>query len=318
MIRSSDLLFSQIVKAMIKDLRKNRFLINDIVSDVTSDPLLKDLYGQKEVEKFNLLVDKEIQVNMEFAIDQSKFPAIAIRVGGGSEDTSRTGDPLSDGFGQEQVQSNTLGGVFKTPRIIVGPVTPESFDYTTGRIEFPESVSLSKVFDGMLVYDEVNKKEYPILVVMDDYTLLIDSGVRPNLTNMTIRSATQAAIHTRRTYFTTEQITFICASPDPVEVIYLYQILMYQIGRHRLQYFESKNFRTATLNYSPIYRLSDDPVLLFARDITLNGTVEHSYIENTQRPIDGMAHDLRLNNEKTPDSVYPNVSKQGWSSEEDP
>ena len=41
---------------MVKDLRKNRFLINDILSDVTCDDMLKDLYGEKEVEKFNLLV----------------------------------------------------------------------------------------------------------------------------------------------------------------------------------------------------------------------------------------------------------------------
>lgn len=317
MIKATDLYFAQIIKLMIQDLRKNRFLINDILSDVTSDPILKELYGQKEVEKFNLLVDKDIQINVEHAIDVSKFPAIAIRVGGGSEETGRTGDALGDGFYSESVKSNTLGGVFKTPRIMLGPVTPESFDYITGKMVFTDNVSLASVFDGMLVYDELNKKEYPIITVMDNSTLFIEPGLRPNLTNMTIRSATQTAIHTRRNYFTSEQVTLICAAVDPVDVIYLYQILMYQIGRHRVPLLEGKNFKNGTLSYTPIYKLTDDPNIIYAREITLNGIVEHSYIENTQRPIDGLAHDLRINNEKTPDAIVPIVSNQGWSSEND-
>jgi len=319
MIRASDLFFSQALQIMIKDLRKNRFLIDDILSDVTSDPILKTLYGAKEVQKFNLLVDKEIQINMEYAIDVAKFPAIAVRVGGGSEDASKTGDALSDGYNSEEVPTNSLGGVFKTPRIILGPVTPENYDYVTGKMIFADKVSLSKVFDQMIVYDEVNKKEYPILLVLDDSTLFIEAGARPNLTNMTIRSRTNTALNVRRSYFTTEQVTFICCAVDPVEVIYLYQLVMYLIGRHRLEYFETKNFRTATLSYSPIYKLAEEPNLVFARDITLNGTVEHSYIESTSRPLDGMGHDVRIADMgKTPEGIIAEVSGQGWSSEEDP
>ncbi len=318
MIKASDLYHSRVMQLMIEDLRKNRFLIDDILSDVTSDPILKTLYGAKEIEKFNLLVNKEIQVSMEYAVDTAKFPAIAIRVGGGSEDISKTGDALSDGYESEEVPTNSLGGVFKTPRILLGPVTPESYDYTTGKMVFSDKVSLSRVFDQMIVYDEINKKEYPISLVLDDSTLFIEPGVRPNLTNMTIRSRTNTALNVRRSYFTSEQVTFICCAVDPVEVIYLYQLVMYLIGRHRLEYFETKNFRASTLTYSPIYKLAEDPSLLFARDITLNGTVEHSYIESTTRPIDGMGHDVRIADMgKTPAGILPQVSTQGWSSEED-
>lgn len=318
MIRATDLYMTRAVQLMLKDLRKNRFLIDDILSDVTSDELLKDLYGQKEVDKFNLLVDKEIQVNVEHAVDMAKMPAIAIRVGGGTEDTSRTGDALSDGYRQESVDTKSLGGVMVTPRVILGPVTPESFDYTTGKLVFPEGVSLSRVFDGMMVYDEVNKQSYPIITVMDDFTLFIDVGQRPNLTGMTIRSATQTALNVRKEYFTTEQVTFICCGVDPVEVIYLYQIMMYMIGRFRLNFFETKNFRTATLTFSPIYKLTDEPNMVFARDITLTGTTEHNYIESTSRPLDGMGTDVRIADMKSPTAIIAQVSGQGWSGEEDP
>jgi len=321
MIRASDLYFTRVTQLMLKDLRKNRFLVDDILCDVTGDELLKDLYGAKEVEKFNLLVDKDIQINVEHAVDHAKLPAIAIRVSGGSEDTSRTGDALSDGYRTDRVDAKSLGGIYKTPRIILGPVTPESFDYLTGKMTFPESVSLARVFDEMMVYDEVNKKAYPIVTVMNDFTLFIDPPKeRPNLTGMTIRGKDESAIHVRKEYFTTEQVTFICAAKDPVEVIYLYQIMMYLIGRHRLNFFETRNFRNTTLQYSPIYKLTapDDPNFVFARDITLNGTVEHNYIESTSRPLDGSSPDVRIADMKTPDALIAQASGQGWSGEEDP
>lgn len=318
MIRASDLYFTRVVQLMLQDVRKNRFLINDIVCDVTSDPILKDLYGQKEVEKFNLLVDKEIQVNVEHAIDMAKLPAIAIRVGGGSEDASRTGDALSDGYRKEEVDASTLGGAFKSPRIILGPITPESYDYMTGKMVFSENTSLANVYDEMVVHDEINNKDYPIILVQDDATLFIEAGSRPNLTRMTIRGKSNTAINVRREYFTTEQVTFICAAVDPVEVLYLYQLLMYMIGRHRLNFFETKNFRTSTLNYSPIYKAIEEPNVVFARDITVNGTVEHSFIESTSRPIDGSKPDVRIADAgKTPAALVAQVSGQGWKLEDD-
>ena len=317
MIRATDLYMTRAIHLMLKDLRRNRFLVEDILCDVTTDPLLKDLYGQKEVDKFNLLIDKEIQVNVEHAIDMARLPAIAIRVGGGTEDTSRTGDALSDGFRVEKVDTSTLGGIYITPRIIVGPTTPESFDSITGKIVFSDSINLSQVFDGMNVYDEVNKQVYPIVTVMDGYTLFIEPNKTPNLNGMTIRGKEETASHIRKEFFAHETVTFICCAVDPVEVIYLYQMLVYLIGRHRLNFFETKNFRTTVIQYTPIYKLTDDPNFVFARDITLSGTVEHSYIESTNRYIEGMAPDVRVSDMKSPIAILQQVSGQGWSGEED-
>lgn len=318
MIRATDLYMTRAVELMIKDLRKNRFLVKDILCDVINDPLLKGLYGAKEVEKFNLLLDKEIQVNVEHAIDVAKLPAIAVRVGGGSEDTSRTGDPLSDGYAREEVNVNSLDGIMQNPRVILGPLTPESYDYQSGKMIFPDNVSLAGIFEDMLIFDEIEKKSYPITVVLDNSTLYIEPGSRPNLTRMTIRPKSDKALNVRKHYFSSEQVTFICAAVDPVEVIYLYQLMMYMIGRFRLDFFETKNFRTATTTYSPIYKLVEDPNMIFARDITLNGTVEHSYIESTSRPMDGTSPNVRIADApQTPAVFAQEVSGQGWQPEND-
>src|SRR5579863_831791 len=101
MIKATDLIFMEVVKYLIKDIRKNRFLVKDMLKDVTEDPLLKFLYGEKEVVKYNAFLDKEIQINLEHAIDSTKLPAIGIRVGGGQELTNSTGDVLGDGYRAE-------------------------------------------------------------------------------------------------------------------------------------------------------------------------------------------------------------------------
>jgi hypothetical protein len=317
-IKATDLYISRTTQLMIQDIRRNRFLLSDMISDVMSDPILKDLYGAKELNKLNALVDKEIQVNLEYAIDVAKLPAIAIRVGGGTEDASKTGDPLADGYSAESITTNSLGGAFKNTNVVLGPITPESIDYLTGKVSFPSTISLASVFEDMVVFDEINKVEYPILVVTDNQTLFVEAGAKPNLNNMTIRTKDKNAIHTRRFFYSNEQVTFICAAVDPVEVIYLYQILLYQIGRHRISLFEGKNFRTGTINYTPIYKLAEEPNLIFARDITMSGTVEHSYISSTTAPIAGTAHDVRIGDMTSPQSLQIDGSTRGWSGEGDP
>lgn len=318
-VRASDLYFSTVVKLMIDDLRRNRFLVDDILADVVNDPILSTLYGQKEVNKFNLFLDKEIQVNLEYAIDTTKLPAIAIRCGGGTEDTSSTGDPLGDGFREEDVTTASLKGAMIVPRIIIDKCTPILYDSTTGKVTFDSTVDLTPVYPDMVIFDEIAKIAYPILTVIDQSNLFIAIGSKPNMTNCTIRAKSQTAVNIRREFFVSEQVTLICMGVEPVEVIYLYQMMLYLIARNRLNYFETKNFRTTTIQYGPIYKAQDDPNYVFARDINMSGKVEHSYISTTALPIDGNASGIRIASATaTPTAILSEVEQQGWKLEQDP
>lgn len=322
MIRSTDLYMVQALQYMLADLRRNQFLLNDIIGDVLTDPLLSRIYGAKELEKIKKFIKKNIQVNMEYMLDMARLPAIAVRIGGGVEDVSATGDVLGDGYESESVPANTLAGVMPGPRIVVGPFTAISYDKNTGKVVVPDTVSLKRVFAGMQLYDEVNQKAYEIVLVDSDTSFYLKPKLKSkiNLNNATIRSPyPDKAIHTKRYWQAREQITLTCLAVDPVEVIYLYQIVLYLIGRHRIELFEGANYRVATISYGPLQRMLDDPNIIFGREINLNGVVLHSYIEKTARPIDGITSKPYIADMgPTPDAVWDeSVKNQGWAGEKD-
>lgn len=322
MIRATDLYFVRVIELMIDDLRQNKHLVKDIVSDVVSDPILSKHYGIKEVQQFEKFLSKEIQVNVEYSIDVAKLPAIAIRIGGGVEDTSPTGDVLSDGYGQEIVNPNSLNGVMISPRIVVGPITAISYDKNSGKIVVPDTVNLGKVYAGMHLYDEVNQKSYEIILVDSDTSFYIAPKIKDkiNLNNFTIRSPhPDKAYNIRRYWMARETVTLTCLSVEPAEVIYLYQMLLYLIGRHRLEYFEGVNFRVATVQYGPLQRMMEDPNIIFGREITLTGSVLHTYIERTVRPIEGITSKPYIADMgPTLGGVWEAYTKnQGWAGELD-
>lgn len=322
MIRSSDLYMVQALQYMLADLRRNKHLIKDILSDVVTDPLLARIYGAKEVEKFERFLKKHIQINMEYLLDAARLPAIAVRIGGGVEDVSSTGDVLSDGYDSEPVAANTLEGVMPGPRIIVGPFTAISYDSKTGKVTVPDTVSLAAVFSGMFLYDEVNQKAYEIILVDSDVTFYLKPKIKDkiNLNQCTIRAPhPDKAMHTRRYWQARENITLTCLAVDPVEVIYLYQLVLYLIGRHRIELFEGANYRVATISYGPLQRMMEDPNIIFGREINLTGVVTHSYIEKTARPIDGITSKPYVADMgPTLGAVWDSqVKAQGWAGELD-
>lgn len=318
-IKSTDLYMYAALSAAIEDMRKNTHVWNDVIGDVVGDPLLSPVYGKKEIDKFRLFMSKDIQVNVEHTIDMAKLPAIAIRVGGGTEITDKTGDALGDGYEMEKVSSNSLEGVVSPKVIRLGPLTPENYDNISGKVTMPDNISLANIYDSMFVFDEVNKKQYAINLVQDDKILYIDQKANANLNGMTIRVEQTQYANIRRTYFSNEDVTFICMATEAVEVLYLYSLMLYMIGRYRISLFDSKNFKAATINYSPLYKIMEEPNNVFARDITMRGHVEHSYIEHTGILTQGISTRIDIDTmPESPADLQDDANNQGWGSPEDP
>lgn len=319
-IFQADILWYTAIEAAIQDIRKNKFVLDDAYSSLVCDPYMKKLYGQKELENFKAFIDKKIYIFVQHRPpDQSVFPCIEIRIGGGQEDAPK--DALGDSYQQDIVDPATLGGVFKTPQILLGPVTPESYDKLTGQMTFGDDVDLTKsnIFEGQFIYDEINKKAYEIMLVIDSSNLMIEEGSNPNLTGMTVRTTQNAVGHTRRSIWCWETHTLGLYASKANEVLYLWTIIMYALGRYKKTLWEARNFQISTVSYSEIYRASSegDTNNLYARDISVRGRVEHSWIESTTPLIDGINMDLLIGEMKSPDGVLPVVEKQGWEGEGD-
>jgi len=90
----------------------------------------------------------------------------------------------------------------------------------------------------MAIIDEVNHRTYSVLMVMDDSTLLIDTGLTPNFTNCTIRMQAPEYKHQRKSLFAYESFKITSLSTDPNELMHLHTLVMYILGRYKKTLFE--------------------------------------------------------------------------------
>lgn len=329
MIAQTDAIILTAIRYGLADIRKNLFLVDDIMCQFTNDPILKKIYGKGQVDRFKDFLKKEIYIMMRTRLpDSTKLPAIVIGIGGGSEDLPRQGLGDSDTF--MEVDPNTLGGAVSSPRIIAGPITPINYDENTGTLTFDENTQLINIFEGQYVYDEVNKKAYVIHSVLDDFSIQIDPNLdNVNFTNMTIRPINPHVIHNYKTLFYYETYDITCISTEPNELMYLYSLVMYILVRYKKELLEKRNFELSTYGYSEIFDPTpdDDVNILYARSIQVKGRVQHSVIENTNAPLEGIDLDLLIDAEAevpvaeetpTPQPVYEDqVKDQGWRMEKD-
>lgn len=312
-IFQTDLIFFTAIQSALADIRKNLYLVDDMYACLLSDPLLYEKYGQKELEKLkNFIKNVNIEVSISHRIEQAKFPAIAIELGSGNEDVNKAA--LGDSFGASFVEPESLGGAYDTPYIILGPVTPISYDATSKVITFDDNVDLSSIFPGQYVFDEINRKSY-LIEEVDTRTLKISAGVQPNLTNMTVRPTQSNNISVvKRSIWVWESVTLVYASTDATELLYLHTLMIYILGRYKKTLFENRNFAVSTIGYGPVERLTldSDPNIAWMRSISVRGRVEHSWIESTLPIIDGIAETVKIADMQSADAILDQVKNQNW------
>ena len=325
-VSQTDAVILSAFRVGLADIRRNQYLIDDIMSQFSSDPYLKEAWGQQQIDRMKSFVAKQkINIMMETKLpDTSKLPAIIVKIGGGTEDPQKQG--LGDSDHYENIQPATTQGIFPSQLIVLGPVTPISYDSVSGQISFDPSVDLTAVFEGQFVFDEVNKQLYEILVVLDDHTIMIDSGLKPNLQGMTIRPQSNLVRNTLKSIWCYENFTLTCISTEPNELMFLYSLVIYILGRYKKNLFEARNFQISTMSYSEIYlpNPGDETNILFARDVSLRGRVEHSFISSTDEMITGISPTLYVEADDKdgapiePDTTTPalyntQVSNQNWA-----
>ena len=315
MIFQTDLVWYSAFTAALADLRKNLFVIEDAYSQLRTDPFLRKLYGEKEVERLKAFLSKEINIFVQHRTpDLAKFPAIVIRCGSAEEDAHK--DALGDSFQQERVDPTTLGGAYSESSVLIGPITPESYDPLTGTITFGDNVDLSasNIFDTHYIYDVVNQKYYGIQLVLDSSNLLIEPNSKPNLTNMLIKRSKDSFGHVRRSVWFWETDSIDLMSTDANELIYLYTIVMLILIRYKKQLLDARNFAAMTVSYSEIYRVSaeDDPNNVYGRTLTIRGRVENNAIESTGPLIGGVNMDLEIAGMTSPPAVLASEVDPLW------
>lgn len=322
---TADMIITSSLKEGIRRLKQSLYVIDSINEDLTADSLLKDTYGQTEKDRFRKFVERnEVNVVLDHRPPESaKYPCISVGIGQGSEEPQAK-LALGDGHDTIMVNPEDLKGAKITPRVIVGPVTPESYDKMTGTIVLPDSVSLRDVYAGQFVHDTKNNKNYVIELILDEHTILITSGSDPDLNGMTISPSTSQVGNTKKSVWCRENYSITCVATDPVELIYLFQVTMLVLLRFKKDLFEIRGLDVQTFTYTQIMQSQDSQANnVWYRTINLSGRVQYEWSNEISEPIDGLKPDLKITNPngddlKSPEGVLAQVQKQGWSMAGDP
>lgn len=330
MISATETIILTALRVALNDLRRNDFLIDDIMCQFKTDKYLKNAYAN-QTDRMKDFLKRQINVSSNERLpDYAKLPAIVLNIGDGVEDQSKQG--LGDSPIFEDVSVDALQGAIKDPpNLILGPTTPESYDSNTGVLTFTDALP-NNVFEGQLVNDTINNKSYVITLVLDQFSVEISTGLKANFTNMTISPQFPKYKNLVNTIWFYETYKISCFSTDPNELLFLYSIVLYILGRYKKTLLEARNFEITTHSYSQVYNPlppGESSNLLWARDITIRGRVAHTFIQSTSPAIEGLGTELLIDPtggnaafntpSVTPPGTYnPQVKDQGWEMINDP
>lgn len=175
----SDILIRGAVVAGLEDLRKNTFLLDYVFMWYRNDDLTNKTYGDTERQRAkNWFLNTEIFVSMNYRADDVKFPLVSIGLQSSSEDMATLGDINFDT--REDVPSSEVS---TAPNLLLGPLTPLSYDSVTGIVTLADNLTTENVFENAIFVDTTSGIGYPIIQVNDGNTFKIATDIVANFTN---------------------------------------------------------------------------------------------------------------------------------------
>jgi hypothetical protein len=324
-IWQGDVFFRRIIELILRDVRQNPWLIDDILSDFITDPMLSGIYGQKEIENAKKwITDNEISVFLPHRMDLEKMPCVTIAIGTNMEDRSLA--RMADMTHIVETLNPTQIG--KVVPYIVSPFNYTSYDQITGFFEVPNTINLLIIQPGMAVINPQTGAGF-IIVSKSNNGFSIAAGTA--ISFPTIGIIPEYRIYKARREIATfqENISIGChVHGDPNALLWLYSIMMYGLLRYREGLIESRNFQISNLQTTDMIRndaFQSFGENVYSRFITITGQVENTWIKAPKRVIeainivDGIDAGLIIINKddgEVPDIIDP--TQDSWVAKTDP
>jgi hypothetical protein len=278
-----DVVIKTAIELAIEDIKKNDWLIDDIFSDFIDNPILKQKYGQKEIERAReFILNNKINFYMKHRIDSEDFPAITISMGNSDEDKSLA--TLGDNsICVEDLSPDDIG---KPIQFIVKPFQVVNYDEVSGIVEVPENLEgFQYVGAGMVAIDPETGNGYIIDGLIDDTKFKIAAGSVLNVNELAIIPQYQMYRARRERITNQEQYNIGChAHGDPSTLLFLFYLTKYALLRYREGLFEYNNFQLGTLQCTDMIKneaFQADNV--YSRFIILAGQTEEDWIKSPFR-----------------------------------
>lgn len=324
-IWQGDVFFRRIIELILRDVRQNPWLMDDILSDFVTDPLLSGIYGQKEIENAKKwITDNEVSVFLPHRMDLEKMPCVTIAIGNNIEDRSLA--RMADMTHLVETLNPTQIG--KVVPYIIPPFYYTSYDQATGFFEVPNSVNLIIVQPGMAIINPQTGVGF-IITGKNNNGFFITAGTVINFQVIAIIPEYRIYKARREVATFQENISIGChVHGDPNALLWLYSIMMYGLLRYREGLIESRNFQISNLTTTDMIRndaFQSFGENVYSRFITLTGQVENTWIKAPKRVIEtinivnGIDAGLIMVNEN--DGEVPEIIDQdqdSWVAKTDP
>ena len=311
--------------AGIKDLRAHPYLINDIFSECSTDPILRGEFGYAEIDRATKwFLKTNIPVVLQHRLDTVEMPCISVAL-------------LSSG---ERIQEDVLGDYSESedlddtqtfqpqdatiqPVVVLGPFTPTAYDPATGLVTLPTGFLTDFVVPGQLLVDRPHNTAYPILSVNSGSTFTIATNTVADFTDAIIMPRYQTLGITRNRIMATESYQIGChVAGDAVELLWLYSIVTLILLRYKEDLLDARGLTRTTFSASDFVKSPQyEAQNVYSRFFTLNAVVEQNWVASVTGRVEGIkVGPLKvIDGGTTPAGYYEDeIQGQSWRMEDDP
>jgi len=313
----TDIALRTMFMAAIADLRRNPWLLPDIFGvDLEKDVLARIEYKGEQKNAIEWFLSTEINVVMYLRKDDPKFPCISIALSESSEDVSRT--TLGD-TAFEPIQTTDPRFLQMQRTKVYSDFTPVAYDPATGDVTLPPKLNTSQIAPGIhMLVDSTTNKGYVIKKVIDADTFRIAENCGLNLKNCFIAPVLDAwNVHIGYTQMKESYEVGVHGNSQPMEAIWLSQIVEYCLLKYKAQYLDRRNLKLATFSSSNLSlnnNYGGDNV--FSRFFRLSFRTEMYWVDSVHPRIAQVAGQIVIaDGPATPEEYWKNRSS--WIMEGD-
>jgi hypothetical protein len=323
-IFAGDVIIKTAIEQGLEDIRKNLWLIDDILSHFIEIDILREKYGQKEIDAAkDWFSNNRIEVFMQYRNDKDKFPCIVVGMGSSSEKEGmkHLGDLSSC---VETLVPNKIG---KPVPYVVKPFVPVGYNQAEGEVATPDTVDLTNIAPGMILVNPDTGYGYPILGISEN-GILIEQGLVIEATRFAVVPKNQFYKVRREHTFFQETYNIGCHTHgDPAPLLWLHAITMYLLLRYRESLLEGRYFAESSISASELTVNGELSTpggeLVYSRYITLSGQVENSWLKTPKRVIEvaklasepnkekGYRGGIKIISQEAPE--FLNSEDEGWT-----
>lgn len=316
-IYATDILLKTAIEAGIADMRKNRYVLEDCLAGMVTDPISSPEFGWKEVAAAMRWFDaSDIKVLQNFRIDSPIFPCISISPISTAEALESA--VLADEGSDTTINPRRVTGVnfpIKNPLQVTNRFTPESYDPATGTVTMPCGFSTDVVSVGQYYVAPKSDMGYPITEIIDASTFTIEPGVQDDFTQGYVAPMSSMwHQHSGITFLNEEYQIGVHVTSDPVQAMWLSQILFYTLLRIKEALFEARGFELTTMSAGPIIReegIKSD--FIYSRNVTFRGKMPATFVKFVAPPFEKTECGILIDEAPASPSAYTEqAANQGW------